>query len=567
MMRLVALALSIFWVRWAQGEASQAADALSKRGDFLDAGVKSRNVKNRAAPLAPCAPETFAALVPDSAVIESAVAVAEGGSYGEGSANPAYSTNPTKLPELCAVRAYWPTSDRSGFRFGLFLPTKWNNRFLAVGNGAFAGGINWLDMGSGVRYGFVTMSTDTGHNSTGIDLTWALNNSDTKMDFGFRALHLSVNLARDMVRSYYGDSWEWAYYSGCSTGGRQGLKEAQRYPHSFDGLLIGAPAWWTSHLQPWATKIAKDNLPRGAPNNIPSSLFPVISREAQKQCDSVDGVEDGIISAPGKCQFNLTKIQCGTPGVDASACLTEAQIQTAKTVYSDYIADGKFAFPGMEVGSEDLWGVLLGGSEPSPLGQDYIKYFLLDDPNWKWQSYNDSIVWIAEAADPGDATADQYTMTDFANRGNKMIMYHGTADGLIPLRSSTYLYEQVSKAMGGTAAVQEWFRYFEVPGMGHCGGTPVGAPWYFGTGNQAASLGTAVYSTPGFEDARHDALLALIDWVEKGKAVDSLIATTWKTSNDPSSGVLRQRPLCPFPQVAKLTSGEDEKKAESWTCQ
>lgn len=513
-----------------------------------------------------CKPETFATLLPEGTVIESAVIIENGSSYGEGSVNIAYPRNATHLPELCAITASFPSSTRSKFRFGLFLPTKWNNRFLTVGNGAFAGGINWLDMGAGVQYGFATMSTDTGHNSTGVDLSWALNNTDSKADFGFRSMHFSVNLARDMVQIYYGDSWQWAYYSGCSTGGRQGLKEAQLYPHSFDGVLVGAPAWWTSHLQTWTTKVAKDNLPEGAPNRIPPNLFPVIAQEARRQCDSVDGVEDGIISAPGQCRFDLTKILCGTRGVNTSACLTEPQIQTATTIYADYIAEGKFAFPGLEVGSENLWNVVLGASQPNPLGQDYVKYFLFDDPDWKWQSYNDSIVWIADKTDPGDASADRYDIPDFKARGNKIIMYHGMADGLIPTRSSSYFYEQVAAAMGGIAAVQEWFRFFLVPGMGHCAGTSVDAPWYIGGGNQMGSLAAGVSSTQGLTDAKHDALLALMNWVENGEAVDSIIATTWNKPTDPSSGVLRQRPLCPFPQTAKLTNGEDEKNPASWKC-
>ncbi|KAK3380831.1 feruloyl esterase B [Podospora didyma] len=522
----------------------------------------------------PCDPSTFASVLPSNAIIEAAVSVANGSSYGEGAPlNIAFPTNPTNLPELCAITVRIPTSSSSRVRFGLFLPTapKWNNRFLAVGNGAFAGGINWLDMGSGAQYGFASMSTDTGHNSSGADVTWALGNSATKEDFGYRAMHLSVTYSQKMVEAFNGKGWDWSYYSGCSTGGRQGLKEAQLYPDSFDGVLVGAPAWWTSHLQTWTTKVAKDNLPDGSPNRIPPGLFSVIAKEAVRQCDGADGVLDGIISAPEKCQLDLSKIQCGTEGVDASACLTAAQIQTAEKIYGDYITDdGKFAFPGLKVGSENLWGVVLGAPAPNPLGQDYIKYFLLDDASWKWETYNDSLVWRADALDPGHPSATKFDMSSFRDlkggKNKKIIMYHGLADGLIPTGSSTYFYEQVASAMGSMSGVQDWFRYFLVPGMGHCAGTSVDAPWYIGGGNQAGSLGTGVYSTPGFGDAQHDILLGLMNWVEKGEPVDKVIATTWTKSSDATSGVLRQRPLCAYPKTARLEAGKDEKRAESWTC-
>jgi hypothetical protein len=247
--------------------------------------------------------------------------------------------------------------------------------------------------------------------------------------------------------------------------------------------------------------------------------------------------------------------------------LTPPQIATAKKVYATYTINGAYVLSGLNLGSEDQWAVVLGGSEPSPLGQDYIKYLLLDDPTWPYQSYDDSIVGLADAENPGGCSADQYNMTATKARGAKIIMYHGMADGLIPTGSSSYFYEQVAAAVpGGMASLREWFRFFLVPGMGHCSSTSFGAPWYFAGGGQAPSLGTGVFSTPGFSDAKHDALLALMEWVEKGVAVESIVATTWNQATNSSSGVLRQRPLCPFPETAKLLTGKEEKMAINWAC-
>lgn len=145
-------------------------------------------------------------------------------------------------------------------------------------------------------------------------------------------------------------------------------------------------------------------------------------------------------------------------------------------------------------------------------------------------------------------------------------MYHGLSDGLIATRSSNVFYSRVAEALGGYDKLNSWFRLFIVPGLQHVTGTAVDAPWYFAQPNGPAALGTDIYSVPGFEDAQHDALFALMDWVENGRAPDQIIATTWNNSTDPSSGVLRQRPLCPWPQRAVYQGSGDVNSAHSWNC-
>lgn len=145
-------------------------------------------------------------------------------------------------------------------------------------------------------------------------------------------------------------------------------------------------------------------------------------------------------------------------------------------------------------------------------------------------------------------------------------MFHGLSDGLIATGSSSVFYSRVADALGGYDKLDSWFRFFLVPGMQHVSGTAVDAPWYFAQGNAAGVVGTDIYSTPGFEDAQHDALLALIRWVEEGEAPDQIVATTWVNSTDPSSGVLRQRPLCPWPQKAVYDGAGDVDSAQSWSC-
>ncbi|KAB5578123.1 feruloyl esterase B [Coniochaeta sp. 2T2.1] len=514
-----------------------------------------------------CSLDTFKDILGSSATVLSAVSVPKGGSYGEGAANLLYPQNPTNLPSLCAVIVNVSSSPESSYRFGVFLPEVWNSRFLAVGNAGFGGGINWLDMAQGVRYGHAVVSTDTGHNSSVGDNTWALNRPETVKDFGHRAVHGSVELGKMITEAYYDSKIKYSYYSGGSTGGRQGLKEAQISPDSFDGMVIGAPAWWTSHLQTWTTKVATFNLPTDGPNRVPSSFFPILEKEVLRQCDGVDGVEDGIITRPDLCNFDISTLACAADQSPAPTCLTPAQIQTVQNIYAPYIADGKFAFPGMGLSSEPQWAFLLSGDAPSSFGDGYIQNYLLNDPTWHWTSYTDDIIWQADAADPGDCDADAYAdMAAFRDRGGKIFMYHGQSDALIPFGSGGVFYNKTAEALGGHTALRDWFRYFEVPGMLHVTGTAEDAPWYFAGANAAAVLGLDVYSTPGFEDARHDAFLAVMDWVENGKVIDDIVATTWTKWDDPSSGVLRQRPLCPYPQKQAYDGKGDEKKAESFYC-
>ncbi|KAJ9150152.1 Carboxylic ester hydrolase [Coniochaeta hoffmannii] len=518
---------------------------------------------------AACSVDAFAAILGSSASVVSAVKVDQGGTYGEGTANLLYPTNPTNLPSLCAVTVKVASSPSSSYRFGVFLPETWNSRFLAVGNGGFGGGINWLDMGQGVRYGHTVVSTDTGHNATVGDNTWALNNPEAVKDWGYRAVHGTVELGKRIAEGYYGSEIKYSYYMGGSTGGRQGLKEAQISPESFDGMVIGAPAWWTSHMQPWTTKVATYNLPVDGPNRVPPSFFPLLEKEVLRQCDGVDGLEDGIITRPDLCNFDYTTLACSGDTAVTTTCLTPAQIQTVKNVHSPYIADGKFAFPGLELSSESQWSFLLSDSKPSTFGDGYIQNFVLNDPSWSWESYTDSLVWEADALDPGSCDADDHAaLSSFRDRGGRIVMYHGVADALIPFGSAGLFYDKTAEALGGGdhAGLADWFRFFEVPGMQHVVGTAEDAPWYFAGANAAGALGTDVYSTPGFEDTRHDVLLAVMEWVEKGKPVDEIVATTWTKFNDHSSGVLRQRPLCPFPKKQTYDGKGDEKVPGSFYC-
>lgn len=386
-------------------------------------------------------------------------------------------------------------------------------------------------------------------------------------------MHGSVTLGKALTAEYYGSDVRYSYYSGCSTGGRQGLKEVQISPESFDGALVGAAAWDTDVINNYATAIGLFDLPVGAANFINYTRFPVLADEVVRQCDGADGVLDGIVSAPQLCDFDYGALQCGSANValSASECFTAAQVQTLKNIYNDWrTKSGEFLYPGLSLSSEDGWyaGTLLGWPEPSPFGVGYQRYFLYNDPDWPWQSFNDSSVTYAEKKRPGQATAAQYDISAFRDRGGKVLMYHGIADGLVVTKGSELYYKRTKLALGcdDDDRVGDFFRLFLIPGMGHCLGSAVEAPWYIAGEYQAEAVSNGTWSVPGFRDARHDALLALMQWTEHGEAPDQIIATAWNSQYNTSSGVLRQRPLCPFPAMANWDRRGDINEASSWSC-
>ena len=382
-------------------------------------------------------------------------------------------------------------------------------------------------------------------------------------------MHGSVVASKIVTAAFYEKEISYNYYSGCSTGGRQGLKEAEFYPDDFDGILAGAPAWWTSHLQPWTTKVALYNLPATADYHIPATLFPTIAAEVLKQCDPQDGLKDNIISDPMGCNFRAEELLCGASSDDyaASNCLTSPQISTLHKIYTDSIGDNQtFVFPHLNLGSEAQW-FLLQGNEPNPLGPDYFKYFLGFGADWNFYDYNEDFQRLADKVQPGNASVG-FDLSAFHAKGGKILSYHGDSDGLIPTGSTPYYYNHVTRTLKPRGIdVDEFFRFFLVPGMGHCSGTPtnVNAPWYFAGGNQAPVLGNTAYGVPGFRDDKHDALLAMVSWVENGTAPDHIIGTKYvdeRTQKD----VMRQRPLCMYPKQAKYKGTGDVNKAESWEC-
>ncbi len=526
----------------------------------------------------PCTADTFARalaqLPPHSGVVASVERVdrvAARGSYGEGAADLGFPANATNLPALCAATVA-VRNGSSQYRLGLFLPAaaQYNGRLLTVGSYSFAGGINWPDMGQGPHYGFATLGCDTGHNSAQDALDWQPTTPAALADWGYRSLPGAVAVGRVLVAAYYsGSAVAYSYFSGCSTGGRQGLKAAQTDPGAFDGVLAGAPAWATSRLMAWITRIGAANLPETAPHHLDLAEFAVLAAAAQAQCDSVDGQRDGIIGRPEACVLDWGAVACDAR--TETGCLTAPQIATAQALYADaFTAAGDFVHSGLSAGSEDQWYAYLAFGAGADFDTRYERFWLYNDTAWDWTRYSDQTVYDALAADPGGASADRFAdIRAFRDRGGKLLMYQGLADGVVPPRMTTRYYEETAKALAGSD-VSAFFRYFQVPGMQHCFGTPAAAnaPWMFAAPGQATLLlqsygfgaGWGVPGRPAGAD--HDALLALVAWVESSSAPARIEATVWNAGGS----VNRTRPLCMHPQEAVFGGKGNINNAANWQC-
>jgi feruloyl esterase len=439
------------------------------------------------------------------------------------------------LPALCRVAATLTPSPDSDIRIEVWMPTSnWNGKFQAVGNGGWLGAIIHPALGEALRHGYATAGTDTGHTSGVMDASWAMGHPEKVTDFAYRAVHLMTVRAKQIIEAFYGAAPRLSYWNGCSSGGKQGLKEAQRFPGDFDGIVAGAPAYDWTHLT--AATVWAGLVTLGDPADyIPKEKYGLLHQAAVDACDGLDGVEDALIDDPRECRFDPEVLRC--PAAETPTCLTAAQVRSARRLYGPArFSTGKAFFPGLEPGSELGWGFLTEGPEPNPIGSTHYKYIVHADADWDPRTMDfDKDVPLADRLDRGTIAATDPDLSAFRARGGKLIMYHGWADALIVPRSSIHYYEEVASTMGGFEKTREFFRLFMAPGMGHCGG--------------------------GEGPDRFDAVGALEAWVEQGTAPDAMIA-----SHETDGKVDRTRPLCPYPQHANWTGSGSTDDAANFSC-
>ncbi len=453
-----------------------------------------------------------------------------GNPNGRGGRGPGATNIYKDLPAFCRVSATLKPSSDSDIKIEVWLPSAdWNQKYEAVGNGGWAGVISYSAMAEALRDGYATSSTDTGH--VGGSGSFALGHPEKLIDFGWRSQHEMTLKSKAIIAAFYGGGARLSYWNGCSTGGRQGLKEAQKFPADYDGIIAGAPANRTA-LALW---IAFAELKDPA-TTIPAAKYKVVHQAVLDQCDARDGVKDGLIQDPTKCKFDPKVIEC--KGADGPNCLTGPQVEAVRKSYMEATnpRTGQKLFPALAPGSELGWAVLGAGPEPSPIILDHYKYVVFKNPDWDWRTF-DFDKDIVRSEEPENLVmngTDPNLKAFFAHKG-KLLMYHGWADPNISPLSTIQYYKSVVDTMGGEKKTSDSVRLFMAPGMGHCGG---------GEGPNKMDLeGT------------------LDKWVEKGAAPDKIVA-----SHAVAGKVDRTRPLCPYPQVAKYSGSGSIDEAANFSC-
>jgi feruloyl esterase len=437
------------------------------------------------------------------------------------------------VPVFCRVTASLePTSD-SDIRIEVWLPAaNWNGKLQSVGNSAWGGVVPYAALGSALSANYVAAATDTGH--VGNNGKFAQGHPEQLVDYGTRAVHEMTVAAKALINAFYGQAPKFSYWNGCSTGGRQGMVEAQRYPDDYDGIIAGAPVNFRTHQLTWELWIAQA-VHKDDASFIPAAKYPVIHKAAVDACDALDGVKDGVIDDPTRCRFNPQVLQCKAG--DAADCLTAAQVDAARTIYTPAVnpRTKKEIFPALQPGSELVWGSL-AGARPVSEAVDFFQYIVYNDPSWDFRSLDFSTA--AEAADKAAAQTLNATDPDlsrFFARGGKLLIYHGWNDQFVaPLNSVNYYNSVLSGPAKQQAA--DSIRLFMMPGTNHCRG--------------------------GEGPNTFDQMRVIEAWVERKQAPAQVIA-----SRSTNGKVDRTRPVCAYPKVARYKGKGSTDEAANFQCQ
>ncbi len=464
--------------------------------------------------------------LPDTTITSSEMVPA--GPYKTPAGAPAFPPPPSlNLPAYCRVAAVLHPSDDSHIEMELWLPEEWNGNFQAVGNGGFAGSISYSAMAMALREGYATASNDTGHK--GANALFGIGHPEKIVDYAYRAVHEMTVQSKALIRELYGKGPDFSYWNGCSTGGRQGLMEAQRYPEDYNGIIAGAPANYHSHLHASDLAVAVPIL-LNPEKNISRVKLEMLNRAVLNACDDLDGVKDGILTDPHQCTFDPALLLCKED--DSENCLTKPQLEAVRSVYAPTrFSSGEVIYPGKAMGSETTW-MMFNSKEPASvsLGTFHLTY---QDADWDWRTFDTDRDTALADEKTGFINAIDPDLRAFKARGGKLLLYHGWNDfGISPDNTVNY-YSSVLSFMGQEQG--DWLRLFMVPGMGHCRGGD--CP------DQANYMGV------------------MERWVEAGISPNRITAYH---VND--NRVDMTRPLCPYPQVAVYTGTGSTNDADNFVC-
>ncbi|KAH7035994.1 Tannase/feruloyl esterase [Microdochium trichocladiopsis] len=459
---------------------------------------------------------------------------------------------------ICRVQLFTTTSPISNVTLEAWLPLQsaWSGRLLGTGNGGLGGCIKYDDLNYAAKNGFAAIGTNNGHN--GNQGKSFYKNLEVWEDYVSRAVHLEAGMGKSLVQQAYGKPHTKAYYMGCSTGGRQGFKEAQRYPGDFDGILAGAPAIDLNALQ-YATASAYKILgPKGEPTWLTPAQWELVYADVNALCDELDGAKDGILEDPTMCKnYQPERLLCG-PGETAASnkCITPVQAAAVRSIYSDiYGTNGTFIYPRMTPGANATSSAFNGSPPPYPV--DGWKY-VYADPSWDINKLNPTDMDTARAFDEStglDAATFQGDLSAARDAGVKILHWHGQADPIISSDNSVRYYNHVANTMN--ARVQEldqFYRFFRVSGTAHCN-----------PGLGASLVGGGANTATAFEPADGNMLASLVRWVEKGVAPEYILGKKLGGGPDGSKVVLQRR-HCKYPKRNVHKGPGPIEDANSWRC-
>ena len=435
-------------------------------------------------------------------------------------------------PAFCRVAVTSrPTSD-SDIEIEVWMPaTGWNGKFLAVGNGGWAGTIAYPALAGAIAQGYAAASTDTGHSTPGA--SFAVGHPEKLVDYAHRSLHEMAVHAKSIVSAFYGEKVKASIWNGCSTGGNQGLTLASMYPNDFDAIVAGAPPDVRSRVH--AVRLVLHRFAhRTATSHIPPEKYPAIHSAVLAACDLNDGVKDGVIEHPPSCKFDPGVLQC--KGADGAGCLTSEQVETARALYAN-VKDPKTGqvlyTPLLQPGSELLWGTL-AGPQPFSNAVETYRYLVAKDASWNPSQFDPAIDVEKMDAEAAVLNTAGHNLKPFFARGGKLLLYHGWSDQQNPASTSVSYFERVVRAVG-KGTVGKSIQLYMVPGMHHCQG----------------GVGTDTF----------DKMAVIEEWMATGTAPAQIIA-----SHATDGKIDRTRPLCPYPQVAVYKGSGSTDEAANFSC-
>lgn len=454
------------------------------------------------------------------------------------------------LPAFCRVRARAAPVPGSRIGFELWLPlTRWNGKLEMVGNGGYSSALAYPRLGGLLRLGYAAVATDTGHQ--GDDPAFAEGRPEAIADWGHRAVHWSIVHAKTLVRRAYGRTVDYTYFAGCSTGGQQALMAAQRYPGDFDGIIAGAPGHNRTHLNAsFLWRFLRNHKTDGV--ILPASALPLIHRAVMATCGADNGAGGGLptdpfLNDPSACDFDPAVLQCGAGA--SGDCLSGEQVAVLRALYDgarnprtgERIYYGQV--PGSEVtgGPPHQPGWSLYWADPAnpaaPARAGFWRHWVFGDEQWDWWSFD----FDGDMAFTDDRLAEVINAMDadlgaFRRRGGRLIHYHGLDDPVVPFTDSLGYYQRVTVRAEGQ--VDDFYRLFLAPGLGHCGG---------GSGPDVLGVQQA-----------------LEEWVEQDRPPGRIVATRFRDGAD--GRVDYTRPVCPYPSRAMLVDGGDPRRADGFRC-